>query len=273
MISLVKEEEGWFDLGSEEYINLTPHSQSCSEELQDKIEKVSEPILKSWALSTYVSEDPKGRISELVEFIYCLDQKNAFKDWTVGNVIWFNASLILTLWMNSFRGYAYWSQINEYIILGAIPLKDFEHNVTLETLGVKHVITLVKQHELMRWYYNPVIDWGEKIKQIIIPAADCEPLDHHQYKLGVEYLRACVTQQEITYVHCRAGVGRSGSLVVAYVAIALNISVEEAIECVKHIRPQLNLNQKQVDATDSFVISYKKASTVNQIKDFIIKKN
>ena len=54
------------------------------------------------------------------------------------------------------------------------------------------------------------------------------------------------------YVHCKAGKGRSASVVMCYLCQKHNVSPEEAFKMLKEKRPQIDLGAKQWNLVRNF---------------------
>lgn len=251
--------EDWFDLRTGSNLNLNTLSTFVSDDPLGRISSIIKLVYK-WTLSTYVSTDYKGRNLEFVKAIYYVDNYRNFKNWNVANVLWYNTSLVFSVWLSSLKGLNHWDAIDDIVILGALPLKTFNHDKILKNEGVKHVITLLKEHELIKsWFYSPVIDWSsQNIKQIIISVADYETLENNQFEEGINYISECEKKNEKVLVHCRAGAGRSASLVTAWIALKNGIPAGDAGKLVKAKRPQVNLNDHQIKGTTVFLEYYLK---------------
>jgi protein-tyrosine phosphatase len=76
---------------------------------------------------------------------------------------------------------------------------------------------------------------------------------------AVQYMRATIEQDNKAkvYVHCKAGRGRSATIVVAYLWKYGNggqkfNTMKETYAFVKSLRPQINLNEGQMRALDAY---------------------
>jgi len=188
-----------------------------------------------------------------------LHDKCLFEQWTYLYVLHFNASLICTLVRNYYTGRTHWNEIIPNVYLGAIPLRYYNHGEQLKNLGIKRVISLVREKEFTHsYFFTPDFDWIEKdIKQIILPAKDNEPLEYSHFVRGVEYILECINNGLPVFAHCKGGVGRSASLITALLVVLYKYSVEEALAFVVSKRPQTNLQSSQIAAVHGFVSKYK----------------
>jgi len=154
----------------------------------------------------------------------------------------------------------WWNEIIDGIILGAIPLKNYNHDdVLVNTENVKYILTILDQFELETITYisQPVKpeDWTEiNVEQKIINSSDFEPLSIEDIQKGVSFLEKCVSEikkdnnNRKIYVHCKAGHGRSAIIVIAYLIKNHGMTLTEAHEFTKDKRNTINLNQSQFES-------------------------
>jgi protein-tyrosine phosphatase len=147
----------------------------------------------------------------------------------------------------------WWTRIEPYnIYLGALPLKNEGHREKIVDLGITRILSLVEDFELeVGWMNVPVKarDWQEvDINVEHIQAVDFSPLTQIEIEKGVVYLATMLEQGHRVYVHCKAGRGRSATIVVAYLVQYQQLTFDEALSFVKEQRPQINLNTYQRQA-------------------------
>ena len=139
----------------------------------------------------------------------------------------------------------WWSHIggnDSRIILGPLPIEELGDRHTLKSLGVTRVVSLLEDFErALGWFFTPITDYNPGDDLALI-AVDHEPLEPAEklYRWVQELKRPGVV-----YVHCRAGKGRSASLVVAYLMTTQKKSFEAAYADVQQWRPQVRLNAEQ----------------------------
>lgn len=157
------------------------------------------------------------------------------------------------------EGRPWWSEITENVILGAIPLKNKNHIEKLEKKGITSVLSLLELFE-----FSPKLltvpanhtDWSKRnIKHKHIPAEDFTPLPVHVLAEAVDYVHNQVKSGEKIYIHCKSGVGRSTMVVVGYLLkYHPHIhTIEKALSAVKERRPQVHLNEKQIDTLKEYL--------------------
>lgn len=162
----------------------------------------------------------------------------------------YEASLVYTKY-NSKE--TWWSRIAPFnLYLGAIPLKNEGHLEGIHALGVTRVLSVVEDFEIEDGWFNIPVkkeEWESLgIEMIQIKAADFLPLKLEEIETGVEYLASLLEAGETVYVHCKAGRGRSATIVICYLMKYHSLSFDEAYQFVYDFRPQINLNVEQQKA-------------------------
>jgi protein-tyrosine phosphatase len=154
----------------------------------------------------------------------------------------------------------WWDEITQKIVLGGIPLESENHDRTLpHGVGIKAVLSVVEDFELRRagLFTVPasVKKWKEKnVEQLVINVPDCMPVPVEKIRQAVDFLHKMHLANKKSYVHCKAGHGRSAAMVICYLLKHDNQikSVEEAYKYVKSKRPQILLNRFQLKTVEEF---------------------
>lgn len=157
---------------------------------------------------------------------------------------------------------AWWNTITPNIVLGALPLEHQKDKI--KKLNITHVITTLEEFELRKGLVRPVSpqEWlNASITHKHIIAEDFVGMPANKIDEAVEYMRQEIQTNSGTkfYVHCKAGRGRSVTVVVAYLWKygSQNFKTkEEAYTFVKNLRPQVNLNQNQMAAIQAYIDKY-----------------
>ncbi|KAK3195164.1 hypothetical protein Dsin_026474 [Dipteronia sinensis] len=146
--------------------------------------------------------------------------------------------------------FRWWDRVDEFILLGAVP---FPADVPrLRELGVSGVVTLNEPYETL---VPTSLYHAHNIDHLVIPTRDylfapsfadiCQAVDfiHENASLG-----------KTTYVHCKAGRGRSTTIVLCYLVEHRQMAPDSAYEYVRSIRPRVLLasSQWQSSLEDSF---------------------
>ncbi|MBA0616824.1 hypothetical protein E1A91_D11G028200v1 [Gossypium mustelinum] len=164
--------------------------------------------------------------------------------------------------------FRWWDRVDEFILLGAVP---FPTDVPrLKENGVRGVITLNEPYETLvptSLYHN----YG--INHLVIPTRDyyfapsltsiCQAIDfiHRNVSLG-----------QTTYVHCKAGRGRSTTIVLCYLVYYKQMTPVSAYDYVKLIRPRVRLAASQWQAVEEFYyLKMRKAGFHSYMMDLILR--
>jgi atypical dual specificity phosphatase len=163
----------------------------------------------------------------------------------------YEISLLYTLFGNK----EWWNTITPQIVLGAIPLGP-HHAQRLKKEGVNAVLTMLEDFELEQGIVQPISsdEWAQQgIEHHHIKAVDFTGVPVDQIQQGVAFLENQIRDGKKVYVHCKAGRGRSATIVVAYLLkqsyAQTNTTFSDAYAAihqqVKAARPQINLNANQ----------------------------
>ncbi|KAL7134866.1 hypothetical protein ABFS83_11G054200 [Erythranthe nasuta] len=158
-----------------------------------------------------------------------------------------------TLFYNVFRNkiqaeFRWWDQIEQFLLLGAVPFpKDVPR---LKQLGVGGVITLNEPYETLvptSLYYAHGID------HLVIPTRDyLFAPSFGDINRAVDFIHRNACNGQTTYVHCKAGRGRSTTVVLCYLVEYKHMSPADAFEYVRSIRPRVLLAPSQWKAVQEY---------------------
>jgi len=150
----------------------------------------------------------------------------------------------------------WWNDINDKIILGAMPYHDKNHITKLKQCNIDSVITINEDYELEPSYIGtPVkpIDWyNNSIKHLQIQIPDATAPDLEIIKKCIDFIES----NKKTYVHCKAGKGRSVLVIICYLMYKNNTSFQDTLKEVKTKRIQANLNVEQLKTGQAFYTKY-----------------
>lgn len=144
--------------------------------------------------------------------------------------------------------FRWWDRVDEFILLGAVP---FPNDVPrLQKLGVRGVITLNEPYETLvpNSLYK---EYG--IDQLVIPTTDyCFAPSIVHICQAVDFIHQNATCNRTTYVHCKAGRGRSTTIVLCYLVEYKNMTPDAALKYVRSKRPRVLLAPVQWEAVVKF---------------------
>ncbi|KAI3444774.1 hypothetical protein Pfo_001439 [Paulownia fortunei] len=163
--------------------------------------------------------------------------------------------------------FRWWDRVDEYVLLGAVP---FPADVPrLKALGVGGVVTLNEPYETL---VPTSLYHDHSIEHLMIPTRDYlfAPL-HGDICQAVEFIHGNALCGRTTYVHCKAGRGRSTTIVLCYLVKHKQMTPEEAYKYVRSIRPRVLLASSQWQAVQDYYHGLKKPDAEICINNLPIK--
>lgn len=166
-----------------------------------------------------------------------------------GARVLFYPTLLYNVLRNQFEAeFRWWDRVDQCILLGAVP---FPSDVPrLKQLGVQGVVTLNEPYETlvpMSLYQDHGID------HLVIATRDyCFAPSLEDICRAIEFIHRNATQGGTTYVHCKAGRGRSTTVVLCYLIKYRSMTPEAALDHVRSIRPRVLLAPSQWQAVVVF---------------------
>lgn len=144
--------------------------------------------------------------------------------------------------------FRWWDEVDPFVLLGAVP---FRSDVTrLQKLGICGVITLNEPFETLvpsSMYKSRGID------HLVIPTRDYmfapSLVDINQ---ATDFIHRNASCGKITYIHCKAGRGRSTTIVLCYLVKYKNMTPAAAFEHVRSKRARVLLTHSQWKAVQEF---------------------
>ena len=126
----------------------------------------------------------------------------------------------------------WYNRIDEHVLIGALP---FDRTVTeLHALGVRAVVNTCRE------YQGPCEAYEQLgIEQLHLPTVDFTPPSAADISRAVAFIDDHVARGHGVYVHCKAGRGRSATIVLCWLMAAKGISPEEAQQLLSSKRAQV----------------------------------
>ncbi|KAI3813078.1 hypothetical protein L1987_17794 [Smallanthus sonchifolius] len=161
----------------------------------------------------------------------------------------FYPTLAYNVVRNKFQAeFRWWDHIEEFLLLGAVPFPtDVER---LKDLGVRGVVTLNEPYETL---VPTSLYRAHGIDNLVLPTRDylfapsiddiCE---------AVNFIHGKTLLKQATYVHCKAGRGRSTTIVICYLIQHRHMSPDDAYAYVRSIRPRVLLAAAQRLAVEEY---------------------
>ncbi|KAF8101739.1 hypothetical protein N665_0201s0060 [Sinapis alba] len=205
--------------------------------IEDVTEKEEERLVEE------VSVDGDGDKKEIVVSrgnVVVLTTKMALVG--VGARALFYPTLVYNVVRNKVEAeFHWWDRVSQFILLGAVP---FQSDVPrLKELGVCGVITLNEPYETLvpsSLYKSYCID------HLVIATRDyCFAPSMEAICQAVDFIHRNASLGKTTYVHCKAGRGRSTTVVMCYLVQHKHMTPEAAYDYVRSIRPRVKLATAQ----------------------------
>ena len=136
--------------------------------------------------------------------------------------------------MSKFGFYQWYSEVHRgvnggRVLLGALPWPESTRQTLLGSEHVSAVVNLVSEHQVR----FPVE------KRMDVPLADFVHPGEREVEPAVEFIEKCVQEGRTVYVHCRAGKGRSATVVACWLIAHRGHSPESAQTYLSRTRPQV----------------------------------
>jgi len=166
-------------------------------------------------------------------------------------VVWLARLLFFpTLWWNLFLNRVaggkrrWWDWVDDDVLLGALP---FPHHVAeLKALGIGAVINTCCEYAGPVEYYK-----AAGIEVLALPTVDFTPPSIEHVRAGVKFMQEQIGRGRKVYVHCKAGRGRSATVVMCYL-LRKGMSAEEAQKLMSEKRPHVMSNLWQREVVQQF---------------------
>ncbi|KAL9246863.1 hypothetical protein vseg_020349 [Gypsophila vaccaria] len=196
-------------------------------------------------------EDEKVRVRVRVlvneENVVVWDAKKALIG--AGGRVLFYPTLLYNVVRNKLEvEFRWWDRIDQFILLGAVP---FPGDVLrLKELGVRGVVTLNEPFETL---VPTSLYHAHGIDHLVLPTRDYYFAPSiNDICQAVQFIHSNASQGWMTYVHCKAGRGRSTTIVLCYLVKYKHMTPEDAYSFVRSIRPRVLLAGPQWQAVKDY---------------------
>lgn len=166
-----------------------------------------------------------------------------------GARILFYPTLLYNVFRNKIQAeFRWWDEIDQFVLLGAVPFpKDVPR---LKQLGVGGVITLNEPYETL---VSTSLYHAHEIDHLVIPTRDyLFAPSFGDIKRAVDFIHMNACCGKTTYVHCKAGRGRSTTIVLCYLVEYKHMTPAGALEYVRSRRPRVLLAPSQWKAVQEY---------------------
>ena len=164
--------------------------------------------------------------------LYTSKSLNNFR-WIYARIL-FYPTLVFSMFLSRVIGIRnWWDQVDEYVILGALPTQS--DIPKLKNMGIKAVLNVCEEHAGHKEAY-----FAAGIEQLRLPTIDYTTPSLKTVQRGVEFIDSYVAQGHKVYVHCKAGRGRSATIVLCWLIKSKHFSPPSAMEFLLRKRPHVN---------------------------------
>ncbi|PIN20684.1 Dual specificity phosphatase [Handroanthus impetiginosus] len=204
----------------------------------------------------YIEELKEGDSESVEQQVFDDSCKGALVVWDPKRVLvgagaraLFYPTLLYNVVRNKIQSeFRWWDRVDEYVLLGAVP---FPTDVPrLKALGVGGVVTLNEPYETL---VPTSLYHDHNIEHLVIPTRDyLFAPSHGDIHQAVEFIHGNALCGKTTYVHCKAGRGRSTTIVLCYLVKHKQMTPEAAYKYVRSIRPRVLLASAQWEAVQGY---------------------
>ncbi len=127
----------------------------------------------------------------------------------------------------------WWNEIYPHVILGALPLPHLTGS--LKELGVSAIVNMCKEWPGPRDLYK-----SEHIVQLHLPTKDFLPPSIKDIEKGINFIEKYRAKGSSVYVHCKAGKGRSATLILCWLIAVMGMTSEDAQAYILQKRPHVS---------------------------------
>jgi atypical dual specificity phosphatase len=156
-------------------------------------------------------------------------------------------------WLNQ----EWWHEIVPGLVLGGIPLENYNHLQMLKEKGIDAVYAILEDFEAnsLTFCSAPVLEKHWKDQGINYYRLSCEDMKAMSLKdlmKAVEWIHQQILMGKKVYVHCKAGRGRSAMVVAAYMMRYGAMSLKDAIQSLLAKRSVVTFRPCQFSRLEEF---------------------
>ncbi|KAK8602293.1 hypothetical protein V6N13_058063 [Hibiscus sabdariffa] len=184
-----------------------------------------------------------------------------------GARILFYPTLLYNVFRNKIQSeFRWWDEVDQFLLLGAVP---FPRDVRrLKQLGVGAVITLNEPFETL---VSTSLYHAHGIDHLVIPTRDyLFAPSVSDISRAVDFIHKNTSCGRTTYVHCKAGRGRSTTIVLCYLVEHKHMTPAGALEYVRSRRPRVLLAPSQWKAVVEYSMHRQPASIQSPSVDAVM---
>ncbi|CAF1116209.1 unnamed protein product [Adineta ricciae] len=125
-----------------------------------------------------------------------------------------------------------YSQISTHCYLGCLPLPS--DVAELNKVAIKNVVNMCAEYRGPRKTYEK---YG--IKQLYLPTIDTVSPSRQTIEKAMKFMKEALDRNENIFVHCKAGMGRSATIVYCHLIANEHMTPEDAMKLIKEKRPEV----------------------------------
>ncbi|CAF2589538.1 unnamed protein product [Rotaria sp. Silwood2] len=146
---------------------------------------------------------------------------------------------------------ALYSEITTHCYLGCLPTAaDVK---TLNNIGIEYVVNMCAEYNGPHRTYKKY-----NIKQLHLPTIDCTAPSLKTIEKAIKFMNEAYTNNKKIFVHCKAGMGRSATIVLCHLVANEKMSSENALKLMKEKRPEITTSIIKYAPVRQFLASLKK---------------
>ena len=139
----------------------------------------------------------------------------------------------------------WWDWVDDHLVIGALPFAG--DAAALAKMGVTGVVNTCAE------YAGPLAAYDQHgIEQLRLPTTDFTPPSLEHVQRGVDFITRHIEQGGNVYVHCKAGRGRSATVVVCWLIREKGMTPQQAQAFLAERRPHINKRLAEREVVRAF---------------------
>ncbi len=159
-----------------------------------------------------------------------------FLRWSSARVLFYPTLVWNVVLHRLLPGRRWWDRIDEHVLMGALPFAADAGR--LHAQGVRGIVNTCEEYAGPEARYESL-----GMIQLRIPTVDFMPPCLEDIEKAVAFMQETVARGNQIYVHCKAGRGRSATVVLCWLMATSGMRREEAqthlLKCRPHVNPRL----------------------------------
>ncbi|NGX34293.1 MAG: hypothetical protein K1060chlam1_00644 [Candidatus Anoxychlamydiales bacterium] len=148
------------------------------------------------------------------------------------------------------KRWPWFNQITKNIFLGAIPIKNLNHERLFKEKQITSILSIIEEKETTKKtiFTTPInlSYWkNNNFSHLHISIKDRYPISSNDLHKAADFINENVLKNKKIYVHCTAGRSRSAMAIIAYLIKYKKMDLNEAFEFVKLKRRVMLVNSSQ----------------------------